>query len=48
MCYLSPFLSLFLIHLVLGEQIVWTTYAGLLLIVVGIIFNQYLAPRLKH
>ncbi|MEZ5005263.1 MAG: DMT family transporter [Bacteroides graminisolvens] len=29
MCYLSPFLSLFLIHLVLGEQIVWTTYAGL-------------------
>ena len=48
MCYLSPFLSLFLIHLVLGEQVVWTTYAGLLLIVVGIIFNQYLAPRLKH
>ena len=48
MCYLSPFLSLFLIHLVLGEQIVWTTYAGLLLIVVGIIFTQYLAPRLKH
>ena len=48
MCYLPPFLSLFLIHLVLGEQIVWTTYAGLLLIVVGIIFNQYLAPRLKH
>ncbi len=48
MCYLSPFLSLFLIHLVLGEQIVWTTYAGLLLIVVGIVFNQYLAPRLKH
>ena len=48
MCYLSPFLSLFLIHLILGEQIVWTTYAGLLLIVVGIIFNQYLAPRLKH
>ena len=48
MCYLSPFLSSFLIHLVLGEQIVWTTYAGLLLIVVGIVFNQYLAPRLKH
>ena len=48
MCYLSPFLSLFLIHLVLGEQIVWTTYADLLLIVLGIIFNQYLAPRLKH
>lgn len=48
MCYLSPFLSLFLIHLVLGEQIVWTTYAGLLLIVVGIVFNQYLSPRSKH
>lgn len=39
MCYLSPFLSLFFIHAVLGEQIVFSTYIGLLLIVSGIVFN---------
>lgn len=43
MCYLSPFLSLFFIHLVLGETIYATTYTGLFLIVLGIIFNEYLA-----
>lgn len=42
MCYLSPFLSLFLIAVVLGEQIVTTTYIGLALIVTGIVFNEYL------
>ncbi len=41
MCYFSPFLSLLFITLVLGEQIVFTTYLGLILIVGGIIFNQY-------
>lgn len=41
MCYLSPFLSLFFISLVLGETIVPTTYIGLLLIVTGLIYNQY-------
>lgn len=41
LCYLSPFLSLFLIALVLGEQIATTTYVGLLLIVLGIVYNQY-------
>lgn len=40
MCYLSPFVSLLLIDIVLDEQIVCTTYIGLILIVVGIIFNQ--------
>lgn len=47
MCYLSPFLSLFLIAVVLGEQIVTTTYIGLALIVTGIVFNEYLvrAPK---
>jgi len=45
MCYLSPFISLFIIHLVLGEQIYATTYIGLILIVSGIIFNEYLARR---
>lgn len=42
MCYLSPFLSLFFIALILGETIVFTTYIGLLLIVIGILFNQYI------
>lgn len=46
LCYLSPFLSLFLIAVVLGEQIVTTTYIGLALIVLGIVFNEYFAaPR---
>lgn len=46
LCYLSPFISLFLIHLVLGEQIYATTYLGLFLIVFGIIFNEYLSKYL--
>lgn len=46
MCYLSPFLSLFLIHALLGEQIYATTYWGLSLIVFGIVFNEYLANYL--
>lgn len=41
LCYLSPFLSLFLIALVLGEQIATTTYIALVLIVLGIVYNQY-------
>lgn len=39
MCYLAPFLSLFLIAVVLGEQIVLNTYIGLALIVGGIVYN---------
>lgn len=45
MCYLSPFISLFLIAVVLGEQIVTTTYIGLALIVLGIVFNEYLVGK---
>ena len=41
MCYLSPFLSLFLISMVLGETIALWTYVGLALIVVGLVYNQY-------
>lgn len=41
MCYLSPFLSLFLIAMVLGETIAVGTYVGLVLIVGGLIYNQY-------
>lgn len=45
MCYLSPFMSLFFIAVVLGEPILPSTYIGLLLIVGGIVFNQYFADR---
>lgn len=38
--FLSPFISLVLIHLVLGEAIHLTTGIGLLLIVVALIFQQ--------
>ena len=41
LCYLSPFLSLFFVSTILGEQIVFTTYIGLSLIVAGIVFNEY-------
>ena len=41
LCYLAPFISLFFISTVLGEKIVFTTYLGLVLIVSGIIFNEY-------
>ena len=47
LCYLAPFLSLFFISVILNEQITLTTYAGLTLIVSGIIFNQYLIPSGK-
>ncbi len=43
MCYLSPFLSLFLIAIVLGETIAVGTYLGLGLIVAGLVYNQYFA-----
>ena len=41
LCFLSPFLSLFFIAMVLHEPIVITTYIGLTLIVAGIVFNEY-------
>ncbi len=47
MCYLSPFLSLFLIAMVLGETIAPATYVGLLLIVGGLIYNQYFVKSQK-
>ncbi len=45
MCYLSPFLSLFFISMILGEPIMPTTYLGLVLIVGGLAYNQYFAGR---
>lgn len=41
MCYLSPFLSLFLIAMVLRETIALGTCVGLVLIVGGLVYNQY-------
>lgn len=38
--YLSPFLSLVLIHYVVGEEILPSSYLGLLLIVAGILLQQ--------
>ena len=43
--YLSPFISLFLIYLILGESIYSTTYIGLSLIVAGILLNEWLGKR---
>ena len=43
--FLSPFLSLQFIHFVLGEVIHWTTYAGLITIIAGIVFQQVLHRR---
>lgn len=47
MCYLAPFMSLFLIHMVLGEPIMTTTYIGLILIVGGIVYNTYFAESAR-
>ncbi len=41
LCYLSPFISLFIIQSILGEKIYFTTFVGLILIVGGILFNEY-------
>jgi drug/metabolite transporter (DMT)-like permease len=43
--FISPFIALFLIHLILGEKIFWTTPAGLLLIVGGILVQQLFSRK---
>ena len=48
LCYLSPFISLFIIRSVLGEQIYFTTFIGLLLIIGGILFNEYGVKKPKN
>lgn len=45
MCYLAPFMSLFFITMVLGEPIMSTTYVGLVLIIGGLVYNQYFAGK---
>ena len=39
--FLAPFVSLVIINRVLGEEIYATTLAGLVLIVSGLLFQQY-------
>lgn len=43
--FLSPFISLFLIHFVLGEPLQWLTFGGLGLIVAGLWLQQSKARR---
>jgi drug/metabolite transporter (DMT)-like permease len=44
--YLSPFISLIIIHFIVGEQIFLSTFLGLILIVTGILIQQVL-PKIK-
>ena len=39
--YLSPFLSLIMIHFIVGEEIYISTLAGLILIITGIILQKH-------
>lgn len=39
--YLTPFLSLMIINIVVGEKILFSTIIGLIFIIVGIIMQQY-------
>jgi drug/metabolite transporter (DMT)-like permease len=43
--YLSPFLSLVLIHFLVGEEILASSYLGLLLIVAGVLLQQQVSIR---
>ncbi|MHA7880585.1 MAG: DMT family transporter [Saccharospirillum sp.] len=43
--FLSPFISLFLIHFVLGEPLQGMTFGGLFLIVAGLLIQQRMARR---
>lgn len=45
--YVSPFLSLWLIHYALGEAIAPTTLMGLTLIISGLLLQQYLRWRIR-
>ena len=45
LCYLSPFISLFIINRILQEKIYFTAYIGLILIVAGILLNEFLSKR---
>ena len=46
--YLSPFVSLIFIHFILGENIFYTTIAGLILIISGIVIQQYSGKKSRY
>ena len=46
--YLVPFISLIFIHFLVGEQIYWTTIAGLIIIVTSILFQQLTNKCQQH
>jgi drug/metabolite transporter (DMT)-like permease len=46
--YITPFFSLLLINLILGEQIYITTFGGLVLIVSGIVFQKFSSTGLRR
>jgi drug/metabolite transporter (DMT)-like permease len=46
--FLSPFLSLFFISLVLKEQILYSSFVGLLLIVSGVIVQNLIKNTTKN
>ncbi len=46
--FLSPFISLILIHLILGEEIHPYTFIGLILILAGIAYQNHAPPAQKH
>jgi drug/metabolite transporter (DMT)-like permease len=47
MVYFSPFLSLLIINVTLREAILPSTIAGLIMIVCGVILQQYATPRIR-
>lgn len=46
--FLSPFISLQFIEWLVGETIHWTTYAGLLIIIAGIVYQQWMHQRVER
>lgn len=48
MCYAGPFLSLFFLSFIRGEEIKTVTYLGLVMIVGGIIYNKYFVKEEKQ
>lgn len=46
--YLAPFLSLVFIHLFVGENIYFTTVIGLILIVMGIVYQKFRLDKKKR
>lgn len=45
--YLSPFISLFFIQFIAGEKIIFATIVGLILIITGILLQQYFEQNRK-